>query len=797
VPNNVVNTVRSSRRQQGSFQLFAAAPADPRARRPVDGLRAIADVLLMVLAALLSEIGRDVDVGLSAVLTAFPGFLRVLWLSGFWLAVGWSLALLVIAAFRQRVPLALEGVGAAALALVISLAAAAIVSGEAGDVLTRLADSNGPPVFPPAALAISSAVIAVMAPYLTLPFRRLGRALIAAQMIGSLFLGVAQAFGGVAAVAIGLFAGTTMHLLRGSPGGLPTATRVKAALADLGVDAEQLTASTIRREGVAVLTGSDGRGGIEVRVYGRDAWDGELLADLWRLAWYRGRRRSARLSRSEYVEHEGFITMLASRGGVRVPDVVTAGLADNGDALIVVRPDGTPLGDTGAELTGEQVRALWDQLDRLHAGGIVHHRIDLDRVVTFTDSSAGFSDLSSASVRSDELDAIADRAQLLALTTVTAGKHVAVEHAMHALGRDGVVAALPYLQDASLPPFVRSALRDRRIDLDTIRREIAEPLGVTDIELVNLRRVTWKSLLSLVLLAFAAYAIIGMISGLDLEAFGRDLADANWWWLLAALLIGQLPRLANAVAMMGTTPQPLPFGPTAALQFATCYVNLAVPSSAGRVAITTRFFQRFGIPPAAALSAGVIDSGSDFVVQAVLFVLVFFISDVDLGLSLSTDQLSGVATTALIVLAALIVAGIVAAAVPSLRQRVAGWLHQARDALQVLHDPHKLVLLFGGTLVSQVLFAVTLGACVRAFGLYVPLSTLILINTVVSLFAGLLPVPGGVGVSEAGLSLGLTRAGLPSETAFAIALTYRMTTFYLPPIWGLRSYRWMISRRYL
>jgi uncharacterized protein (TIRG00374 family) len=248
---------------------------------------------------------------------------------------------------------------------------------------------------------------------------------------------------------------------------------------------------------------------------------------------------------------------------------------------------------------------------------------------------------------------------------------------------------------------------------------------------------------------------------------------------------------------MGSTSEPLPFGPTAALQFATCYVNLAVPSSAGRVAITTRFFQRFGIPPAAAFSAGVIDSVSEFVVQITLFVLVFFSSDVDLGLSLKTDQLSGVATTALIIIAVLIVAAAIAFAVPSLRQRVLTWLHEARDALQVLRDPRKLLQLYGGNLLAQVLFAMTLGACVRAFGYEVPLSTLILINTVVSLFAGLLPVPGGVGVSEAGLSLGLTRAGIPSETAFAIALTYRFVTFYLPPIWGLRSYRWLTSRRYL
>ena len=145
----------------------------------------------------------------------------------------------------------------------------------------------------------------------------------------------------------------------------------------------------------------------------------------------------------------------------------------------------------------------------------------------------------------------------------------------------------------------------------------------------------------------------------------------------------------------------------------------------------------------------------------------------------------------------LLVAAAIIVIVPSLRRRFAGWLGEARSALHVLRTPRKLLQLFGGNVLSQVLFAVTLGGCVRAFGLEVPLSSLILINTVVSLFAGLLPVPGGVGVSEAGISLGLTRAGVPSETAFAIALTYRFATFYLPPIWGLRSYRWMTARHYL
>jgi hypothetical protein len=74
---------------------------------------------------------------------------------------------------------------------------------------------------------------------------------------------------------------------------------------------------------------------------------------------------------------------------------------------------------------------------------------------------------------------------------------------------------------------------------------------------------------------------------------------------------------------------------------------------------------------------------------------------------------------------------------------------------------------------------------------------LILINTVVSLFAGILPVPGGVGVTEGGISLGLTRAGVPAELALAIALSYRFAVFYLPPLWGYLSFKWLAARRYL
>ena len=167
------------------------------------------------------------------------------------------------------------------------------------------------------------------------------------------------------------------------------------------------------------------------------------------------------------------------------------------------------------------------------------------------------------------------------------------------------------------------------------------------------------------------------------------------------------------------------------------------------------------------------------------------------GLSLDPDQLSGLATIAMIILGALIVAVLIVIFIPSVRKRVTTPFRQMKDALQVLRIPGKVLDLIGGNLASEILFATTLAIVTRAFGYELPLSTFILINTIVSLFSSLIPVPGGIGVTEAGLTLGLTAAGVPEDTAFAIALAHRFITFYLPPIWGVMSYKWLVKHRFI
>jgi uncharacterized protein (TIRG00374 family) len=136
-------------------------------------------------------------------------------------------------------------------------------------------------------------------------------------------------------------------------------------------------------------------------------------------------------------------------------------------------------------------------------------------------------------------------------------------------------------------------------------------------------------------------------------------------------------------------------------------------------------------------------------------------------------------------------------AIPRYRVSIRAQMASGAKALRVLHSPSKVTMLFVGNLVAQLMLAIILGICLRAFGESASFAGLILVNTFVALFAGFMPVPGGMGVSEAALTAGLVALGVPNTAAMSTAIAYRLVTFYLPPIWGSVATRWLKSHSYL
>jgi uncharacterized membrane protein YbhN (UPF0104 family) len=158
----------------------------------------------------------------------------------------------------------------------------------------------------------------------------------------------------------------------------------------------------------------------------------------------------------------------------------------------------------------------------------------------------------------------------------------------------------------------------------------------------------------------------------------------------------------------------------------------------------------------------------------------------------------------LIIVAVIVIAVLVGAvlAVPRLRRLARDKLRpRASDVLVQLRSltarPRKLVQIFGGATAAQLCVVLALGASLQAFGDHLSVATLLVVITLAGMLGGASPVPGGVGVVEAGLILGLTSAGVPEPTAVAAVFIQRLFTSYLPPIAGWFAMVTMRRRAYL
>ena len=181
---------------------------------------------------------------------------------------------------------------------------------------------------------------------------------------------------------------------------------------------------------------------------------------------------------------------------------------------------------------------------------------------------------------------------------------------------------LPYLQSAVLDRAARKAVSDKEWALDDLRASAVAAAGVEAPPLLNVRRVTVKSVGLVLLVGVMAYVIIGMLAGVDLASIRQELQDADKVWLWVALCMSPFVQAAFAFSTIGASMARLRYVPVLMLQYAIQFIALTLPSTAARLALSVRFFQRFGVPPGTAISMGMIDSFSGFVVQVVLLVVI-------------------------------------------------------------------------------------------------------------------------------------------------------------------------------
>jgi hypothetical protein len=117
-----------------------------------------------------------------------------------------------------------------------------------------------------------------------------------------------------------------------------------------------------------------------------------------------------------------------------------------------------------------------------------------------------------------------------------------------------------------------------------------------------MRRIRPKDVLLMASLVFAAYLLISQLADIGFGTIWNELSEAD--------LVGD-PRghpcadSFDRVGRLGSGAWTLPLAllPCVVLQSAIKFINLTVPSSAGRIGMNLRFLQRQGVPRGQALAA--------------------------------------------------------------------------------------------------------------------------------------------------------------------------------------------------
>lgn len=790
--------------------MFAPAGDGQRRRRGSDGVRLAAAVLVLGCCLLLIRFDSRMDRAITAVIHPPPWSIEwlvtVVYQAG---SLGVVLVLVTLALAARRWEsardVAVSAAGAAAIGGILILFLGSRGGRPSGVVIHGYYLS-----FPVLQIAVFAAVATAALPYLARGVQRLIEIFIALVALACAVGGHGLPLSVGGSLAIGWGVTAVVRLVFGSPLGLPSAGDVGLLLDELGIGTSYMHPAARQVWGVAKyeateIGGADGPARLSIAVYGRDAADARLLTKAGRFVLYRDSGPSLTITRLQQVEHEAYLTLRAGQAGAVVPEIVEAGTAGpSKDALLVSRmPPGTALADADAgHVSDAMLDDLYRQLLILRRARIAHGAVSGDALLT--DPAAQtivLTDFRNASVSAPPERLDQDMAGALAATAVTVGAERAAAAAARCLSPQMLEAALRNLQRPLLDPALNRSLHGRRGLLADLRQHAAQAASIEVPKLAEPHRVSWPTLIMMIGLLIGGWALVDVL--LNVSKSFDTVIGADWLWVITAFVLAQLVYLTLGLQNVGSVAAPLPFGRAVTVEVANSFSGLAGGTPAV-LATRVRFFQKQGYDATVALSSAAITTTASWIATAVLFLcsLPFAWGSIHLEVTPQAGLDPKLVWIALAVVVVVSVVAGLAMAVPRLRrltaERVRPRVRQVWENLrQVSVSPRKLVLLAGGSFARQLLVAMTLSVSLRAFGDHLWLPVLIVIITLAGIIGGVSPSPGGIGVVEAGMILGLTAAGVAEADATAAVFIQRLFTSYLPPIWGWAVLIWMRRKEYL
>ena len=651
----------------------------------------------------------------------------------------------------------------------------------------------------PALFASAAAVVVAAAPWLSRPWRRVAWLTLLLAAVVRILAGTMLPMQLILALATGVTVGAAVLVTFGVPDRRIGPGEIAAALRAAGLPVESVRPAEVGAKGSRKFT-ADALAGrrLFVKALGSDQRDADLLYRAYRAVRLRnvGDTRPA-ASLFHAVERQALVGVMAERAGVSVPGV--DGIVRVGDTALLVLDwvDGSSLDRLPADQVGDDLLVrLWAEAGKLHRAGIAHRSLRAANVLVTPAGRPVIADFSFSELAATPRQMDLDVAELLASLAALAGEDRAASAAVGGLGAAELARSLPLLQPLALSAATRRAVAGQDGLLTRTQAAAAAASGQPVPDLAQVQRVRPKTMLTIAAATAVFYFVLPKLA--RVEGSWRAFESADWIWLPVVIAFSALTYLASAVALLGSVPVRLPFGPTVLTQGASSFVNRVSPSNVGGMALNVRFLQKSGVEPAAGVAGVGVNALAGFLVHAALLVIFFSWAGRSTAQAFKLPSSSNLLVILAVVAA---VIGIVVATRQGRRFAARRLLPPLRSSLaslgRVARSPARLALLFGGSALVTLAYIGGLVASVEAFRGGAGIAAVGAVYLGASLVAAVSPTPGGIGTFETAAVAGLTAVGISSGTAVSVVLTYRLATYWLPVLPGWLCLRLMQRMDYV
>jgi uncharacterized membrane protein YbhN (UPF0104 family) len=296
-------------------------------------------------------------------------------------------------------------------------------------------------------------------------------------------------------------------------------------------------------------------------------------------------------------------------------------------------------------------------------------------------------------------------------------------------------------------------------------------------------RINRRYLLIVLLLVVAVYVLVPQIG--DFRSSWHLLRRPVPGWTALAIGLTMTTYLSGAATYWLLAFHPLRYGQTVLVQLAAMFINRLLPGGIGAVGANYTYLRRRH--HTGAQSAGVVAINNLLGALGHGILVIFTLLAVSGQTALAPSYGHSVSLWLKVAAAAIVVLGGLALAFG--RRKFMRQISELGDQLRSYRQrPWRLPAALLSSMALTLGNVFCLSVCALALGVHLPFAIILLVFTFGIGAGTATPTPGGLGGFEAGLAAGFITYHVASPAALAIALLYRLVSYWLPLGFGALAF---------